>query len=132
MIDRCVDLGESISGSQYDAARNNWGGTWRMPTEAEFIELKDKCQIEKTTLNGIAGISCKGPNGSSIFLPLAGNYILTIEDRGEQCYYWSGTQDTSWYSNEMAIAFFYTGSVMFIDGWPNYRIFGYPVRAVTE
>ena len=29
--------------SQYDAARANWGGTWRLPTGAELEELKNKC-----------------------------------------------------------------------------------------
>lgn len=29
--------------SQYDAARSNWGGSWRLPTEKELEELVNKC-----------------------------------------------------------------------------------------
>ena len=33
----------------HDAARANWGGSWRMPTKEEFQELFDNCTWERTT-----------------------------------------------------------------------------------
>lgn len=56
-----------------DAANANWGGNWRMPTDAELIELKDNCTWKWATQKGVNGykvISKK--NGNSIFLPAAG------------------------------------------------------------
>ena len=62
-----------ISGdSRYDAARANWGGTWRLPTKAEIDELYDKCKHKWTTQNGHNGYLVTGPNGNIIFLPAAG------------------------------------------------------------
>ena len=62
-----------ISGdAQYDAARVIWGGQWRMPTKYEMQELLNLCSWEETTFNGIEGYQVTGPNGNSIFLPVAG------------------------------------------------------------
>ena len=53
---------------QYDAARANWGGSWRMPTKTECQELKDRCVWNWTSQNGHTGYKVVGPNGNSIFL----------------------------------------------------------------
>ena len=57
-----------------DAARANWGDSWRMPTKEECEELLDNCTLKwvysyKGT--GVAGLIVTGPNGNSIFLPAA-------------------------------------------------------------
>ena len=62
------DIGGDAS---LDAARANWGGTWRLPTKAEAQELRDKCTWEWTT-QGKKGCKVTGPSGQSIFLPAAG------------------------------------------------------------
>ena len=50
-----------ISGnSDYDAARANWGGSWRMPTEREMEELVNKCTWTWTTLSGVKGYKVTG------------------------------------------------------------------------
>jgi hypothetical protein len=41
-----VDLGTNISGTEYDAAREYWGGKWRMPTREEVEEMMIYCSIE--------------------------------------------------------------------------------------
>lgn len=56
-----------------DAARQNWGASWRMPTLDEFDELRDKCKWSWTTRSGKNGYQITGPNGQSIFLPAAGS-----------------------------------------------------------
>ena len=75
-----------------DAANANWGGAWRMPTDAEWQELRDNCTWTWTTLNGINGVEVKGPNGNSIFLPAAGyrgnNDLYSAGDFG---HYWSSS-----------------------------------------
>ena len=55
-----------------DAAAINWGGQWRMPTQQEFTELREKCTWSWTTKNGVKGYVITGRNGNSIFLPAAG------------------------------------------------------------
>ena len=84
--------GSNISGTQYDVARAQWGGSWRLPTKAEFQELIDRCSWTWTTYKGVNGYKVTGPNGNSIFLPVAGCRGGTeLYDRGSRGYYWSGT-----------------------------------------
>ena len=85
-------MGDIAGNPQYDAARANWGGTWRMPTIAEIEELVDKCKTRWTTYNGRKGRLVTGPNGKLIFLPAAGrrdgsSYSLI----GEFGLYWNST-----------------------------------------
>ncbi len=77
-----------------DAAHVNWGGSWRMPTMAEADELYNKCRW--TYVPGrLAGVNIEGPNGNSIFLPLAGRCyegeFIGIGDFGQ---YWTSTLET--------------------------------------
>ena len=58
--------------SSLDAARANWGGSWRLPTKAELQELIDECTWKWTTQGGHHGCKVTGLNGNSIFLPAAG------------------------------------------------------------
>jgi len=80
-----------------DAARANWGGGWRMPTQAEFEELKSKCTWEWTRQGGHEGYKVTGPNGKSIFLPAAGIWRYRRSSAGFEGYYWSSTL----YTDEM-------------------------------
>ncbi len=78
-----------------DAARANWGGDWRMPTEAELRELEDKCTWTWTTQGGKNGYRVTGPNGKSIFLPAAGYYSNgSLNYAGSDGDYWSSSLDT--------------------------------------
>lgn len=54
-----------------DAARANWGGSWRMPTDAEWNELRTRCTWTWTNENGVNGFRVSASNGNSIFLPAA-------------------------------------------------------------
>ncbi len=92
---------DSIAGNpKYDAATANWGGTWRLPTEDEIWELCAKCEIRKTTLEGIDGCTVIGPSGDSIFLPATGLYNGTSIDF-DRLYgsYWSATPDEDYSGN---------------------------------
>ena len=71
-----TDIGENISGTEYDAATVNLGSDWRMPTKAELQELLDKCTWEWTQINSVNGYKVTAENGNSIFIPASGyNYI---------------------------------------------------------
>jgi hypothetical protein len=78
--------GGTISLSKFDVANSNWGGHWRMPTLDELGELKEKCDIEETSIGGVRGVKFTGPNGNSIFLPVTNN-------NGNKGYYWTDKFD---------------------------------------
>ena len=40
-----VDLGHEISGTQYDAVKQKFGGKWRMPTKTDIEELVANCRL---------------------------------------------------------------------------------------
>ena len=83
-----------------DAARANWGGAWRMPTDDEWTELRENCTWTWTddyNGTGVAGrIVTSNINGNSIFLPAAGYGSSTSNpiDAGSWGYYWSSSLDT--------------------------------------
>ena len=62
----------SVSGTQYDIVRRNWGGNWRIPTRAEINELYSNCTWTQTTVNGVSVMKVTGRNGAFIYLPFTG------------------------------------------------------------
>ena len=115
----------------YDAARANWGGTWRLPTRAELEELKNKCTWRWTTQNGVKGYKVTGPNGNSIFFPAAGtiyglspNYVRG----GEYGYYRSSTLYESGSSD--AFRLYFSSGYQFVGR--NDLYYGQSVRPVSD
>ena len=87
-----VNIGSNISGTQYDVASQKWGGSWRMPTKAEFDELTSKCTWTWYQYKGVWGQKVTGPNGNSIFLPASGYRRGTSPYRGgRRGDYWSAS-----------------------------------------
>lgn len=85
-----VDIGSDISGTDYDAATHNMGDNWRMPTKAEYDELINKCEWKLVTYRKVRGWRVTGPNGNSIFLPLAGYMLDDWNDYASiGGFYWS-------------------------------------------
>ena len=76
-----------------DAAYANWGGSWCMPTEKEFLELLDNCTWTWSTQSGVKGYKVTSKiNGNSIFLPAAGyHFNSSFLHAGEEGRYWSKT-----------------------------------------
>lgn len=82
-----------------DAAVANWGGNWRMPTDAECVELCNNTMWEEITQNGVKGIKVTSTkNGNSIFLPIAGFYTH-YGFTAESCLYWSSSLYPSYPTN---------------------------------
>lgn len=73
-----------------DVAHATLGGDWRMPTNAELIELVNNCTWTWTTQNNVNGylVSSK-TNSNSIFLPAAGHSLSY--QVGSYGRYWSST-----------------------------------------
>ena len=110
-----------------DAARANWGGAWRMPTDAEWQELIDNCTGTWTTLNGTNGYEVKGANGNSIFLPAAGyRSDDDLLNAGYYGYYWS----SSLYAGSPYDAWYVDFGSDSVSGVGNDRCYGRSVRPV--
>ena len=80
----------------YDAARANWGETWRLPSEEDFQELLDNCTIAFAYICGTRGFKLTSKiNGKYIFLPEAGHdstgYGTWHGIGWRHCVYWSST-----------------------------------------
>lgn len=126
-----IDGQTSISPtSEHDTARENWGGSWRMPTRAEFGELCDNCEWTWTSQGGHKGYLVTSKiNGKSIFLPAAGwRFGTDTRSVGEFGEYWSSTL-SSLYS-EYALYLIFLGSSHGTDC--HGRGVGRSVRPVTE
>jgi hypothetical protein len=113
-----------------DAARANWGGTWRMPTRAERDELHNQCTWTWTTQGGKNGYKVTSKtNGNSIFLPAAGYWRYTeLKETGSRGGYWTSSLlvNDPYYASVVG---FHSGSV---DMYGNARYYGMSVRPVTE
>ena len=116
--------------SGHDTARENWGGTWRMPTDAEMDELCKKCTWTWTTQGGHNGyLVTSKTNGNSIFLPAAGcRYGTGTYGVGEYGHYWSSTLSSSDSFSARGLYFYSSSHSTYYD----VRSFGRSVRPVTE
>ena len=113
----------------YDAATQNWGGRWRMPTKSEMNELITKCTWAWTTYNGVNGRKVVGPNGNSIFLPAAGyRGGSDLGNAGSYGNFWSST--ASDFINYSFYLYFNSGGYYLYDGFDRYN--GFTVRPVSE
>lgn len=97
-IERCDDI-----------AYETFGGNFRIPTQAEWEELRQGCKWKMTTVSGVPGCLVKsnvrGYKDKCIFLPLAGYRFekhLSEESKG---YYWSSSLDTQFPERGVAIQF---------------------------
>lgn len=123
-------IGTIAGYSRYDAARANWGGSWRLPTMAEFDELIANCTSTWTTRNGTAGqLFTSKKNGKSIFLPAAGcRNGSSLDSAGEYGDYWSASPHAS-DPESACYYFFYSGNC---STSRVYRVYGFSVRPVSE
>lgn len=121
---------EDISGNpQYDAARANWGGGWRIPTQEELDELIEVCEWEWTNEGGNDGYRVTGPNGNSIFLPAAGLYSRKLLYQANSYgYYWSSLPDESNTLSAYCLMFY----SKYYNNSYNDRSCGVSVRAVSD
>ena len=123
--------GKSILELADDAARANWGGSWRLPTTEEQDELRDNCTWEWTTQNGVEGYKVtskkKGYTDNSIFLPAAGRRSdSSLRNAGKFGYYWSSSLTTNTPSEAYGLFFIYNT----VDWARMERYYGHSVRPV--
>lgn len=77
---------------EFDEARHNWGGGWRIPTVEEFRELAKECILKWcVTEDGVHGVLATGPIGTRIFLPAWGHYDGVQRVHEKEASYWTAT-----------------------------------------
>lgn len=114
-----------------DAARANWGGSWRLPTDAEMTELRSNCTWTWTTQNGVKGYKVtskkSGYTNNSIFLPAAGcRYDSSLDYAGSYGGYWSSSLNTDYPSSAWDAEFHSS----YVGRYNNNRSYGLSVRPV--
>lgn len=82
--------------SEDDVAQVKLGGGWRMPTNAEWTELRENCTwtwVTNYNDSGINGRLVTANKGNSIFLPAAGYryYSIYLNDVASNGWYWSSS-----------------------------------------
>ena len=122
MLEGNIDL-------EHDAARQNMGEPWQMPTAEQFQELFDNCDWIRKVINGVAGyLVVSRINGNSMFFSCSGLGGGTSRyDRGSGGYYWSSTIIDSRLARYL---YFYSGGV-YPQG-DSGRYGGFAVRAVQN
>ena len=113
-----------------DVAHVKLGGNWRMPTDAEWTELRENCTWTWTTHNGVNGrLVTSNKNGNSIFLPAAGYRLDTgLDYAGSDGMYWSSSLNTVYPDRAWCVSF-YSGN-MYRGSF--FRCYGPSVRPVSE
>ena len=117
-----------------DAAVANWGGSWRMPTTAEFQALGTATTSAWTADyqgSGVAGLvlTSKADSSKTLFFPAAGYcYDGSVENVGYRGRYWSSSLGTT--GRQSACYLYFSSSDA---GWLslNDRYFGFAVRGVV-
>ena len=122
-----------------DAARQKWGGTWRIPTVAEWTALMDTDHFDwvwDDTRKGFTVVSkIDGYVGNSIFLPAAGDKAgSTVWEVGESGSYWSSSLSLNYSTMARNLLIFGPTPEDIADFQlrNNYRYAGYSVRPVSE
>ena len=115
-----------------DVATATLGEGWRMPTLAEFTELKEQCTWQWDDDATHPGYRVTGPNGQHIFLPAAGMY--SDEDlmlSNLEGYYW--TSEVVTYMSDYAYAMRFSSRMIgHYVHCKDPRIAGFQVRAVSS
>ena len=128
-----------------DAATQNVGSGWRMPTALEWAALKSNTNYSAGTYTS------KTDNGNSISLPKSGEYVMQNNNTelydGDDRWYWSSTlygRGQTCYASypyncyddnsaSQAYYFFDDGNSSNVKVYQNaYVYFGMPVRAIYE
>ena len=129
----CTSYGlnmQDIAGDpQYDAARANWGATWKVPSKKDFEELMNECTWEWMVINGKGCKKVTGPNGNYIILPITGYQYGTsfyMEDFG---YYWTSTPISTY--EQFSYDFFFDEEYNLSMGFDE-RCYGQAIRPVSE
>lgn len=132
----CVNIGEDISGTEYDVARKIMGSAWRMPSDEDYSEMIEFCNMTTIKYKGEYGLLCTGPNGQQIYFTPQGHLNENGEnsDSGGSGYYWTSILcGAPSYVSPIPNLFAYVFSINEDTKMHDHnRSSGYAVRAVSK
>lgn len=100
-----------------------WGSPWRLPSNTDFLDLKNNCYWSSSIQNGTLGyIVTSKINGNIIFLPSAGWWNGDNFELGYNGYYWEDS--SGWY----AFDYSFQRDVFYTD----HHNYGQSIRLVVE
>ena len=117
----------------YNSREDNSDSYWRIPTIAEWQELKDNCTWSLVEVNCRRGYKITGKNGRSIFLPIVGFVDGEQQKDGMRARYWSSSREDNKYSHKARSL--NDGYYAFHDSRNWYgddRCLGMPVRGIFD
>ncbi|MBS7385382.1 MAG: hypothetical protein KIG28_04455, partial [Bacteroidales bacterium] len=116
---------------KYDAARNMWGGEWRIPTQAEWQELYKACTYEYITAGPDSYITFTSKSTRhSLTFRLSGYYNTTTGTQdGLSGYYWSSTSQSEKIAKSISTSFIKSSKSVGLNTNAD-RYTGLPVRPV--
>lgn len=136
------NIGADICGTEYDAARYQWGNGWRLPNEQERYELQMLCWSNGLSEeNGVRGVRIHGPNEHSIFLPVCGGGLWYGQQdpfHNTDAAYWTGVEIPEFGYNGRPIEPSNVASSMLVDlagfssGHSSQKAYGLNIRAVVN
>ncbi|MDE6115636.1 MAG: T9SS type A sorting domain-containing protein [Muribaculum sp.] len=136
------NIGADICGTEYDAARYQWGSGWRLPNEQERYELQMLCWSNGLSEeNGVRGVRIYGPNEHSIFLPICGGGLWYGQQdpfHNTDAAYWTGVEMPEYGYNGRPIEPSNVGMSMLVDlagfssGHSSPKAYGLNIRAVVN
>lgn len=126
-INQCEYIGDDISGTQYDAARAQWGTQWCMPSLDEYRLVLRRCTFAAAEIGGEMGLLATGPSGKKIFLPMAGTLPFTYPDEG---WYWTSTVNNHENSTRAYVLAFDAVETNWHVG--AYRVNGLTIRPISK
>jgi uncharacterized protein (TIGR02145 family) len=127
--------GKTVLEASDDAVAAAWGGSWRMPTTAEYAALGNAVNAEWTADyqgSGVSGLVCTDKTDSSktLFFPACGYcYGGSVSNVGYDGDYWSSSLSNG--AAFLAHTLYFRSNYM---DWQNdsQRRNGYPVRGVLD
>jgi len=127
----CLNIGENISGTQYDVASLTYHGEQRMPSAEDAEELIDHTNRVWTTFKGVDGCLVTGSSGHRIFFPSTGwKTAGETRDFGKDVNLWLSTAPKNRWNDKadaLKMREWYTAVV-----GSQSKYVGYPVRGVSK
>ncbi len=128
--------GKTVLDAEDDAAAANWGGSWKMPTEAQCRELFNTDNCTNAWVTDYQGSGVNGrlftskTNGNTLFIPAAGRCnVGSVDNVGNVGNVWASSLNSSNVSYAWYIDFFSDGGGVY--GVNIGRRYGFSVRGVV-
>lgn len=121
--DSYENIGNDISGTIYDAARQEWGGDWRTPTKEEMNELIEKCSWSWARIGNACVYIVTGANGKQIFLPASNYYHYSSSNAHTYKYsssYWTSSIGNERHAWHLLIYGYYNFLNVFTDDYKDF------------